>query len=479
MISSFLSSAPLRVSLSLSKKPHAKAAKAAKSLASSIPPRPQRALREALQSLLLLTLLIAPLTRASDEFLDRLDTALTFTTADARVRTHLSGTLELEGYALPQPSPGLLYTSGHALFNPRLTLFLDAQLGPRAYLFVQARADRGFDPAATALELRLDEYALRLSLLPDAHLHLQIGKFATVVGNWVARHNAWTNPFITAPLPYENLTAIWDTAAPRNPIQFLNWSHQRPNSTSGSEQAEKILRTPLIWGPSYTHGAALAGITGRFDYAAELKSAALSSHPDDWSAGRARWSHPTVSARAGFRPDARWNLGLSASTGPYLRASAVATFAPGRGLADYRQTVLAADLGFAWHHWQLWSEIFTARFAIPRIGPADTTAYYAEAKYRFTPRFSGALRWNQQLFATIPDGRGARAAWGREVWRLDAAPMWRFTAHTQFKLQYSLCHDPVPAQPATTHLAAAQLTLRFCNQFRPSLRGAQRRRNPA
>ena len=27
---------------------------------------------------------------------------------------------------------------------------------------------------------------------------------------------------------------------------------------------------------------------------------------------------------------------------------------------------------------------------------------YIEAKYKFTPQFFGALRWNQQLFSTIP-----------------------------------------------------------------------------
>ena len=430
-------------------------------LPTSRPSRSRRSLRLSFVFLVFLLLSLAPLTRASDEFFDRLASSLTFATPDARVRTRLSGTLDLEGYALPQPSPGLLYTSGHALFNPRLTLFLDTQLGPRAYVFVQARADRGFDPASAPLEFRLDEYALRLSLLPRARLHLQVGKFATIVGNWVARHGSWENPFVTAPLPYENLTAIWDTAAPRAAGQLLAWAHVRPSIVPGLEQAEKPLRVPLLWGPAYAHGAALAGTSGSFDYAAEVKSTALSSRPDDWSAGRARWTDPTVSARAGFRPDARWNLGLSASTGPYLRPSAAPTFAPGSTRADYRQTVLAADLGYAWHHWQLWAEVFTARFAIPRIGPADTTAYYVETRYKFTPRLAGALRWNQQLFATIPDGRGGRTAWGREVWRVDAAPSWRFTAHTQFKLQYSLQHDPVPARPATTHLAAAQFTLRF------------------
>lgn len=411
--------------------------------------------------LLLLLLSLPPLTHASDEAFERLAAALSFASPDRELRARVSGTLDLEGYVLPQPSPGLLYTPGDALFNPRLTLFLDGQLGARTYFFAQARADRGYDPAATPAELRLDEYALRFALLPGARFNGQVGKFATVVGNWVARHGSWTNPFITAPLPYEHLTPIWHTEAVRSANQLLNWSHQRPNSTTRGEQAEKIFRSPIVWGASYTHGIALAGKVDRFDYALELKSASLASHPEEWSAGRSRWREPTFGGRVGFRPDVRWNLGLSASTGPYLRRAATVGIAPDRGRAAYRQNVFAADLRFAWHQWQLWAEVFTARFAIPRIANADTTAFYVEASYKFAPRLSGAVRWNQQLFAMIPDGRGGRAAWGREVWRVDVAPSWRFTAHTQFKLQYSLLHDPVPARPATAHVGAAQVTVRF------------------
>ncbi len=398
---------------------------------------------------------------ASDESFERLAAALTFASPDREFRARVSGTLDLEGYALPQPSPGLLYTSGNALFNPRLTLLLDGQLGARVYFFAQARADRGYDPAAAPAEVRLDEYALRFALLPRGRLNLQVGKFATVVGNWVPRHGSWTNPFITAPLPYEHLTTIWHTEAPRSTTQLINWSHQRPNSTSRSEQTEKIFRSPIVWGASYTHGVALAGRADRFDYAFEMKSASLASHPDEWSVGRTRWGDPTFGGRMGFRPDLRWNFGLSASTGPFLRRAATVGIARDLKRSDYRQTVFAADLGFAWHHWQVWAEVFTARFAIPRIADADTTAYYVEAKYRFTPRLSGAVRWNQHLFATIPDGRGGRAAWGREVWRVDVGPAWRFTAHTQLKLQYSLLHDPVPESRAASHVGAAQVTVRF------------------
>ena len=406
-----------------------------------------------------LLLALLPAARGAEDFFDRLDEALTVSSFDDRVRTRLSGTLDLEGYALSQPSPGLLYTPGHSLFNPRLSTFLDVQLGDQFYAFAQARADRGFDPSHEKPEARLDEYAVRFTPSRDGRFNVQVGKFATVVGNWVSRHGSWDNPFITAPLPYEHLTGVWDLAPPRSGIQLQNWAHVLPTSSPVIEYAEKPRRTPVIWGPSYTSGAAVFGRVGNFDYAAELKNAALSSHPDAWPHDN-QWAHPTVSGRLGYRPNAMWNLGFSASDGAYLRPSADPLLPPGQNRGDYRETVLAQDVAFAWHHVQLWGEIYHARFTIPRVGRADTTAYYVEAKYKFTPQFFGAVRWNQQLFATIPNGAGGRTAWGREVWRIDLAPTYRFTPQTQFKLQSSLLHDPSgPHRHSLTH--AAQFTLRF------------------
>ena len=133
--------------------------------------------------------------------------------------------------------------------------------------------------------------------------------------------------------------------------------------------------------------------------------------------------------------------------------------AVGYSRGDYRQMVLAHDVTFAWHHLQLWGEIFASRFEIPRVGDADSIAYYVEAKYKFTPRFFGALRWNQQVFDTIPD-RSGPTAWGHEVWRIDLAPGFRFTPHTQLKFQYSLQRGDGGTRDFTRTLAT-QFTLRF------------------
>jgi hypothetical protein len=402
---------------------------------------------------------LAAVGRGDDGFLDQIDDALTFSSWHDQLRFRMSGALDLEYYQLPSPAPGLIFTDKSSLFNPRLSLFLDAQIGPRIYAFVQTRADRAFDPSDEGAQVRLEEYALRLTPWADGHLNLQIGKFATVVGNWVGRHDSWNNPFITAPLPYENLTGLWDSVAAPSSAKLPVWAHINAGAQSYGDD-DKYHRIPIIWGPSYASGASVSGTVGRFDFAGELKNASLSSRPDTWDVTQTQWQNPTWSGRLDYRPDEQWNLGFSASTGTYLRPLAGPTLPPGRSLNDYRETVLGQDVSYAWHHVQLWAEAYEARFSVPGVGQVSTTAGYVEAKYKFTPRFSFAVRWNEQRFSSVRDTDGGLLPWGRDTWRVDVGPAFRFTPHTEFKVQYSLQHEDNSPQPYT-HLLAIQSVARF------------------
>lgn len=383
--------------------------------------------------------------RAQD-FLDRVDDALTFTALNGHVRTRVSGSLDLEAYQFSGPAPGLILTTSDALFNPRLSLFVDAQLGPAIYVFTQTRVDRGFDPSDHGAQLRLDEYAVRFTPWQDGRFNLQVGQFATVVGTYVARHLSWENPFINAPLPYENVTAIEDKTAPY--YSYLSVGIPR----------DKYEYNPVIWGPSYATGVSVAGRIGQFDYAAEVKNASLSSRPESWPITRMDFDHPTVSGRLGFRPNEMWTFGVSASDGAYFRPEAMKTLPLGRDLGDFHERLIGQDIGFAWHHLQLWAEFFEARFEIPRFTDADTFAYYLEAKYKFTPQFFGAVRWNQQFFGDVTNSYGGTAPWGHDLWRADIAAGYRFTAHTQLKLQYSFQEEK---NGPTARMFAAQFTVRF------------------
>ena len=421
-------------------------------------PFPQR-FRSVALSLALALLATAP-AHATEEFFDRLSTALSTHSLDGFFRARVSGLLDAEAYHLPKPAPALLETTRTDFFQPRLTLFLDAQFGRSVYLFAQARGDTGFDPADGPARQRLDEYALRLTPWRDARASLQVGKFATIVGNWVARHGTWENPFINAPLPYEHLTGMWDTEAVRSTNQLLLWSHLRPSTVAANLDLDKQLRLPLVWGPAYATGLAVSGKLGRFLWSTEVKHAPLSSRPASWTKAQKWWTYPAVAARLAWSPNPMWQLGLSASTGTYLRPSARPTLATGTGRGDYRQETLAADIAFAWHHWQIWSEVYRVRFVIPRIGDADTLAAYVEAKYKITPRLSAAVRVNRQTFGSLTDGPRGLVRWGGDVWRTEFAPAFRVTPHIQLKLQTGWQHE-AGITPARTATHAAQLTVRF------------------
>ncbi len=385
-----------------------------------------------------------------DDSLDRLDTALSISAFHDNLRARLSGTLDLEIYNFEQPAPGLIDSNIDTLFNPRLTLFLDAQIGSQVYFFAQSRLDRGFDPSDHGAQVRLDEYAVRVTPWKDGRFTVQIGKFATVVGNWVPRHLSWENPFINAPIVYENVTAIQDKYAPYSALDFISRPYYYGNYSFN----------PVIWGPSYASGISVSGQLGKFDYAVEMKNASLSSRPESWYVTENGFENPTFSSRVGFRPNEAWNFGVSASEGPYFRREAEPTLPPGRNIDDYREFVLGQDVSFAWHHLQVWAEFYEARFEVPRVGNADTFAYYIEAKYKFTPQLFGAIRWNQQLFGTISDGYGNNVRWSPDLGRIDIAAAYRFTPHTQLKLQYDFQHETT-GPGDDNHLFAAQFTIRF------------------
>lgn len=395
----------------------------------------------------------------ADDIIDRLDQALTFSTADDQIRARLSGTLDLEGYYFRDGPPGLIYSDEQVLFNPRLTFFLDAQLGGQVYIFVQTRIDRGFDPSDHDLRTGLDEYALRYTPWEDGRFQFQIGKFAAVVGNWMERHLSWDNPFIGAPLPYENLTGIWDSEAAPSFHQLRSWAYLDADHQGPDEYTEKGLRLPVLWGPSYATGAAVSGRFGHFEYAAEIKNASLSSRPKQWNPLNRGWENPTFNGRIGYRPSPTWNFGLSASQGSYLNDSATLALAPTTDLDDYRQIVLGYDMSFEWRYWQIWGEFFASRFENPVIGDADVYSYYVEAKYKFTPQFFGAVRWNQQWFGHLSDEEVGSQPWGRYVSRIDLAGIYRLTENVQLKFQYSFQHSAWGGVDNNT--SAVQMTVRF------------------
>jgi hypothetical protein len=369
--------------------------------------------------------------------------------ADSPVQIGVSALVDLETYVSDLPAQGLLFENDEVFLNPRLTLFADLHFGDHVSGFVQARLDRGFDPGARADgDIRLDEYALTWKPFDEPLLNVRVGKFATIFGNWVPRHLSWDNPFITAPVPYENVVGIADHVAPLSQQAFLT------RKTIPDKKREWL---PVLWGPVYAHGASVFGRIEGFDYAFEIKSASISSRPYAWDARHTDWDAPTVSGRLGYRPNAAWDFGTSFSTGAYMLADPDNTLPRDTDRDDFTQDTIGFDLRYSRHHFELWAELMLSRFEVPRVGDADTVTYYVEAKYKITESLFVAARWNQQFFDDVPNGRGGEAVWDRDLFRADLAVGYRFSRQLQTKLQYSYGHERGP-EANGDHLLAAQVT---------------------
>lgn len=393
-----------------------------------------------------------PLGAFSEDFFDNLRGRLSFSANDGELRAQLSGTLDLEFFSFAPAPPGLYPTRDTSLFSPRLSLFLDAQWGSTLYGFAQARLDRGFDPGDRPLEARLDEMALRYTPWQDGRLSVQAGQFATVVSKWVERHGSWENPFITAPLPYDHPTPVSDRRVPASAAALVYGYDREGDNTYD--------HLPLIWGPSYASGFSVSSALGRFGLAAEVKNAGLSSRPQAWPITHTGLADPTLSGRVGFSPDPRWTFGLFASRGPYLAAEDAYGLPYRTRSGDHHQIVLGHDTTFAWRHLQIWLEVLGVRFELPRIGPADATAWTLEAKYKTAPRFFTAVRIQRMTFSDVDVHPGLRRPWGRDVWQWDLAATWRLNAHVQSKMQFTL-QQIDGREPRSGHTIATRITVRF------------------
>ncbi|MGH8102258.1 MAG: hypothetical protein ACREIW_13235, partial [Chthoniobacterales bacterium] len=110
---------------------------------------------------------------ARGDLLDRINDALSIRNSQNQFQLQLSGLIDFEGYFIDQRPPGLILTDDEFLFNPRLSLFLDAQWTTHFYFFGQLRVDRGFDPSDKGAQVRLDEYFFRYTPLDHPGIALQ------------------------------------------------------------------------------------------------------------------------------------------------------------------------------------------------------------------------------------------------------------------------------------------------------------------
>ena len=403
-----------------------------------------------------------------ESFLERLRQFQSFGTEDGQISFNADVWLTLDYMVFSTPPPGFIQTSNGQIFAPTLSGLFTLDISKHLEFVFLGLVNRGFDPTETSVQSQPAEYYTQVTPFDTPVLNFKGGKFQTAFGQWTNRHFSTQNSLINAPMMYGQMTSVTDgnDGAPIAP----NTSGLVRRKTLAVPVTKWI---PIVWGPSYASGFQLNGTVGtlqQLDWAFEMKNASLSSRPQEWDLWNRGFNYPTFTGRAGFRPDAAWNLGVSASTGSYISQAAYDRFSntskAGSSIGESRQNVVGTDISYAHGPIELWSEFAWSQYEVPdaiagkSVGNIGAYSYFIESKWKFMPQFWLSGRWNQQLYSNVTPAGGSETPWYNNLWRADACLGFKINRFTQFKVQYSYTEEAGDVDPGQ-NLFAVELVIQF------------------
>lgn len=408
-----------------------------------------------------------------ESFLERLRQFQSFGTDDGQISFNADLWLTLDYMVFSTPPPGFIQTTNGQIFAPTLSGLFTLDISKHLEFVFLGLVNRGFDPTETSVQSQPAEYYTQLTPFDTPVLNFKGGKFQTAFGQWTNRHFSTQNSLINAPMMYGQMTSVTDGNA--NAGIAPNTTAMVNRKNSASPPVTKWI--PIVWGPSYASGFQLNGTVGtlqQLDWAFEMKNASLSSRPQEWDLWNRGFNYPTFTGRAGYRPDAAWNLGVSASTGSYISQAAYDRFSntskAGSSIGESRQNVVGTDISYAHGPIELWSEFAWSQYEVPdaiagkAVGNIGAYSYFIESKWKFMPQFWLSGRWNQQLYSNVTPatgpGAGSETPWYNNLWRADACLGFKINRFTQFKVQYSYTEEAGDVDPGQ-NLFAVELVIQF------------------
>lgn len=411
-----------------------------------------------------------------ESFLERLRQFQSFGTEDGQISFNADMWLTLDYMVFSTPPPGFIQTTNGQIFAPTLSGLFTLDISKHLEFVFLGLVNRGFDPTELSVQSQPAEYYAQLTPFDTPVLNFKGGKFQTAFGQWTNRHFSTQNSLINAPVMYGQMTSVTDGAGEPNssgvpPRIAPNMTAMVSRKNSASPPVTKWI--PIVWGPSYASGFQLNGTVGtlqQLDWAFEMKNASLSSRPQEWDLWNRGFNYPTFTGRAGYRPDAAWNIGVSGSSGSYISQAAYDRFSntskAGSSIGDSRQNVFGTDISYAHGPLEFWSEFALSQYEVPdakagkAVGNISTYSYFIESKWKFMPQFWLSGRWNQQLYSNVTQTNGIETPWYNNLWRADACLGFKINRFTQFKVQYSYTEEAGDVDPGQ-NLFAVELVIQF------------------
>ncbi|MBD3165683.1 hypothetical protein GF324_03730 [bacterium] len=240
------------------------------------------------------------------------------------------------------------------------------------------------------------------------------------------------------------------------------WHYITPLSSRGDQAATELIGNravendgiPMGYDTCWDTGISLHYEQGWFEGATAITQATLSSP----YAKRNDGYQGTV--KLGLHPTYGLRFGGSAAYGPWIARRDDMDLPD--AIESYMQTALGAYAEYSFGRWQFFSEWMQLRWEMPFIEEGDVSAWsaYGEAKWKVTPSYYLAARYDRFQYGEIDNGNGVEREWGYSFNRLETALAWRVIREGFIRLDYQgTFFDHSEIDPV--HLIALQFEFSF------------------
>jgi hypothetical protein len=306
----------------------------------------------------------------------------------------------------------------------RLRLMLETRLPARWDVLGEIRVENDL-LNAPALFVRWQPWASR-------PFHAQAGRLPLTIGAFARRAYGSDNLLVGVPLVYQYLTSVRPDALPQTPDDVLRMRARgwRPSYPVGSTALTPGL--PIV---AYSRGD--TGLQAQWTADSWTAAASVTRGTPADPRVRDNNSGVTVASRIAIVRPSGLTVGVSASRGSWVGRGVTSLLPTGQQNRGTSQTLVGLDTEFARGHWILRGEWWHSRFGVPTLTQAlGATGGFAEARYRFLPRWQVSARADRLTFSRITGESVVPTPWDAPMWRVEGAVGYRISRHFDLRAGY-------------------------------------------
>ncbi len=361
---------------------------------------------------------------------------LMFCTSISRAQLRVEGQASTAFVKANEGPSQYSFDAGHGSFAWRLDLFSDAIVSEHITFLSNLRVIQDQIP-------HFDLFAIRVADVASSGVSIQAGEIDIPFGNLSENRFPKENPFFHLPLMNEHITSLCRS-------DYKLWTLNQEYQIGGDGVC-------LLDQGLYDVGVKAYGSYGIFDYSVALINGMISSTGTYSPNGLNPNGGYGKVFRGAITPMIGLTLGASYAVGPFMKdeselildsdtnpdTSAFFGIRP----ENYLQKIVGGDLTFSLEHFYFSGQIISNTWEYLDGVNLKAFSYSAEARYAFTPRFSGAIRAGGISFNTVSGIKELDAdfqhvlysgKWDHDVFRLEGAVAYKLDRALLLKIGYEI-----------------------------------------